>query len=146
MCVHRTVRNCCTQYCTEQTDSFPPYPPDNHHYSDYVYLREGGGQPPPNFRSISVAAKWLHASRYVTWYGARPRPRRLCVRWGPRCPLPKRGRTPQIFGHIYCDQTAGWMKLVLGMVVVLSPGEFVLNGDPVPLPQKGQSPLPNFKG
>ena len=27
----------------------------------------------------------------VTWYGARPRPNRLCVRWGPRCPLPKRG-------------------------------------------------------
>jgi len=23
-------------------DSFPPYPPDNHHYSDDVYLREGG--------------------------------------------------------------------------------------------------------
>jgi len=23
-------------------DSFPPYPPDNHHISDDVYLREGG--------------------------------------------------------------------------------------------------------
>jgi len=23
-------------------DSFPPYPPDNHHCSDDVYLREGG--------------------------------------------------------------------------------------------------------
>jgi len=23
-------------------DNFPPYPPDNHHYSDDVYLREGG--------------------------------------------------------------------------------------------------------
>ena len=23
-------------------DSFPPYPPDNHHFSDDVYLREGG--------------------------------------------------------------------------------------------------------
>jgi len=23
-------------------DSFPPYPPDNRHYSDDVYLREGG--------------------------------------------------------------------------------------------------------
>jgi len=38
------------------------------------------------------------------------------------------------------------MKLVLGMVVGLSPGEFALDGDPVPLPQKGQSLLPNFKG
>jgi len=38
------------------------------------------------------------------------------------------------------------MKLILGMVVGLSPGEFVLDGDPQPPPQKGQSPLPNFKG
>ena len=34
------------------------------------------------------------------------------------------------------------MKLVLGMVVGLSPGEFVLDVDPAPLPQKGQSPSP----
>ena len=25
-------------------DSFPPYPPDNHHCSDDVHLREGGPQ------------------------------------------------------------------------------------------------------
>ena len=34
--------------------------------------------------------------------------------------------------------------LILGVVVDLRPSEFVLDGDP--LPQKGQSPLPNFKG
>jgi len=34
------------------------------------------------------------------------------------------------------------MKLILGIVVGLIPGEFVLDGDPVPLPQKGQSLLP----
>ena len=32
------------------------------------------------------------------------------------------------------------MKLVLGMEVGLSPGDFVLDGDPVPFPQKGRSP------
>ena len=26
MCVHRTVHNCCTQYCTEQTWQFSPLP------------------------------------------------------------------------------------------------------------------------
>jgi len=31
------------------------------------------------------------------------------------------------------------MKLILGMVVGLSPGQFVLDGDPVHLPQKGKS-------
>ena len=29
---------------------------------------------------------------------------------------------------------AGWMKLILGMVVGLSPGEFVLDEDPAPSP------------
>ena len=58
----------------------------------------------------------------VTWYGARPRPRRLCVRWGSRCPFPKRGADPPKFSaHVYCDQTAGWMKLILGMVSAMIP-------------------------
>ena len=42
----------CIALCTivahniaqNRLDSFPPYPPDNHHYSDDVYLREGGLQ------------------------------------------------------------------------------------------------------
>jgi len=49
---------------------------------------------------------------------------------------PQKGQTPKFSAHVYCDQTAGWMKLVLGMVVGLSPGEFVLDGDPAPHPQK----------
>ena len=51
----------------------------------------------------------------TNWYGARPRPRRLCVRWEPRCPSPKGGRSrpPKFSAHVYCGQTAGWMKLVL---------------------------------
>jgi len=60
--------------------------------------------------------------------------RRLCVRWGLSCPLPKRGADPKFSAHVYCDQTAGWMQLVFGMVVGLSPGEFVLDGDPPLLP------------
>jgi len=32
------------------------------------------------------------------------------------------------------------MKLVLGIEVGLSPGDFVLDGDPVPCPQKGVEP------
>jgi len=54
----------------------------------------------------------------VTWYGTRHRPMRLCVALSP-----KGGRTPKFSAHVYCDQTAGWMKLVLGMVVGLNPGE-----------------------
>jgi len=60
-------------------------------------------------------------------------------------PPPQRGTAPQFWAHVYCGQTAGWMKLVLGMVVGLSPGDFVLDGDPALLPKRGQSPLPNFR-
>ena len=36
------------------------------------------------------------------------------------------------------------MKLVLGMVVGLSPGDFVLDADPAALPRKGAEPLSQF--
>ena len=48
---------------------------------------------------------------------------------GTPLPDPQKGGEPppKFSAHVYCDQTAGWMKLVLGMVVGLSPGEFVLD-------------------
>ena len=81
----------------------------------------------------------------ATWYGSRPRPRRLCVRWGSRSPCRKKGRSlPNFRPHVYCGQTAGWIKLALGMEVGLSPGDFVLDGDPAPCRQKGGG-APNFR-
>jgi len=83
----------------------------------------------------------------VTWYGARSRPRRLCVKWGPRSPLPKMGAEPpfQFSAHLYCGQTARCIKMPLGMDVGLSPGDYVLDGDPIlPPQQRGRSPLPIF--
>jgi len=71
----------CIALCTivahniaqNRPDNFPPYPPDNHHISDDVYLREGR------------------------------------------------------------------IKMPLGTKVDLSPGDFVLDGDPAPYSKKGQS-------
>ena len=104
--------------------------------------QKGGGIPLPHFRPISIVAKRLDTSRcHLVW--SKTHPRGLCVRWGPS-PLPKRGQSPQFSAHVYCDQTAGWMKLILGMVVGLSPGDFVLDGDPVPFPQKGAEPPSQF--
>ena len=60
----------------------------------------------------------------------------------PVAPSPKRGRAPKSSAHVYCDQTAGWMKLILGLVVGLSPGEFVLDGDPAPSPKRCRAPSP----
>ena len=79
----------------------------------------------------------------ATSYGARPQPRGLCVRWG-HSPLPKKGAQPPKFSaHVYCGQTAGWIKMALDMEVGLSPGDFVLDGDPAHTP-KGAEPHPIF--
>ena len=80
-----------------------------------------------------------------TWHGGRPQPRRLCVRCGPRPPPEKGGGAPSpIFGP-FLLRTNGWcIKMPLGMVVGLSPGDFVFDGDPAPPPQKvGEAP-PQF--
>ena len=86
---------------------------------------------------------WMHQD--ATWYGGRPQPRRLCVRWGPS-PLPKKGRSPtQFSAHVYCGrQTAAWIKMTLGTEIGLSPGDLVvLYGDPAPSPKGGRAP-PQF--
>jgi len=78
---------------------------------------------------------WMNQD--ATWYGGRPQPRRLCVRWGPS-PRPKKGADPPKFSaHVYCGQTPGRIKMTLGMEVGHGPSHIVLVGDPAPLPPKG---------
>ena len=53
---------------------------------------------------------WMHQD--VTWYGGKPEPGRLCVRWGPS-PLPEKGRSPAHFSaHVWpngcMDKDATW--------------------------------------
>ena len=43
----------------------------------------------------------------------------------------------QFLAHVYCGQTAGWMKTPLGTEIDLGLGHIVLDGDPGPSPQKG---------
>jgi len=65
---------------------------------------------------------------------------------GTPLPSSKRGGAlPQFSAHVYYGQTAGWVKMVLGMEVSLGPGDFVIDGDPASPPQKGdRATLPNF--
>ena len=58
---------------------------------------------------------------------------------GTEPPLPTKGvePLPQFSAHFYCGQTAGCIKMPLGMGVALSPGDCVLDGDPAPASQKG---------
>ena len=56
---------------------------------------------------------------------------------GDTAPLPKKGRAlPQFSAHVYCGQTAGWIKTPLGTEVDLGPGHFVLDGFP-PIGERG---------
>jgi len=72
-----------------------------------------------------------------TWHGGRPQHRRPCdVRSGPTPPKKGAEPPPQFLAHLYCDQTAECTTMPLGMKLGLSPGDFVLDGDPAP-PQRG---------
>ena len=60
-------------------------------------------------------------------------------------PLPnKRAELPKYLAHVYCGQTAEWIKVPLGTKVGLNPGDSVLDGDPDSLPTKGVESPPQF--
>ena len=86
--------------------------------------------PLPNFWHMSIVAKWLQWIKMV-----QPT---LC-QMGTQLPSPKRRRSPKFLADFYCRQTAAFIKMPLSMEVSLSPGDFVLDGDPAPSP-KGHSP------
>jgi len=86
---------------------------------------------------------WMHQD--ATWYGCRPQPRGLCVRWRPSPPPQKGGGAPKFLADVYCGQTGGWIKMTLGMKVGFGPGDSVLDVDAAPSPQRGWSPVPNFR-
>jgi len=68
---------------------------------------------------------------HSTWYASRHRPGRLCVRRGPSYSQKKGHNHPtQFLAHVYCGQTAGWMKTPLGTKVDLGPGYIVLDRGP----------------
>jgi len=52
---------------------------------------------------------------------------------GDPAPPQKKGHSPtQFSAHVYCGQTAGWMKTLLGTEVDLGPGHIVLDGAQLP--------------
>jgi len=58
-------------------------------------------------------------------------------------PSPQKGEALQqtpLFGHMYCGQTAGWIKMPLSREVRLGPGHIVRWG-PIAPPPKGTPPI-----
>ena len=83
--------------------------------------KRGRASKPPIFGPFLLWPNgWMHQD--ATWYGGTPHPRRLCVRWGPSLsPSPKRGGAPQFSAHVYCCQTAAWIKMPRGTEIGLGP-------------------------
>ena len=52
---------------------------------------------------------------------------------------PKKVHSSHFSAHVYCGQTAGWIKMPLGKKVGLVPGDIVFDVDPAPLP-RGRAP------
>jgi len=104
-------------------------------------VRWGSSSPPKGVQPPIFGAYLLRPNGCMNqdaiWYGGR----RLCVRWGPRSPSPKGCGAPKFSAHDYCGQTAGWIKMVLGMEVGLSPGDCVTWG-PSHLSKKEAQPPP----
>jgi len=50
---------------------------------------------------------------------------------------PKKGQSPQFSTHVYCGQTAAWIKIPLGTEVGLGLGHIVLDGDSATPPKRG---------
>ena len=56
------------------------------------------------------------------------------------CPEKKAQPFPtQFVSRVYCGQTAGWIKMPLGMEVNLGPGDVVFDGVEAP-PKRGTAP------
>ena len=109
---------------------------------------KGGRAPTPIFDPYLLRPNGC-MDQDATWNGDRTRPRRLCVRWGPRSALPKKGAEPfpKFSTHVYCGQTAGWIKTAgcVKMVVCRpQPRRLYVRWGPSPSPKNGAEPPPHI--
>ena len=95
-------------------------------------------EPLPQFSAyMSIVAKQLDGSRRQLNMEVGLGPGHIVLVDGDPTPLPIRGQSPQFSAHLYCSQTAGWIKMLLGTEVGLGPNDIVLHGAPTPPHQKG---------
>jgi len=111
-----------------------------------LFLKRGTAAPPLFGMCLLFPNDWMHQD--TTWY--KPRPRRHSARWGLTSPTERNTAnpplvSPQFSAHVCCGQTAGRIKMPLGMEVGLGPCDIVLDGIAAP-PRKGtQQPPPTCR-
>jgi len=104
--------------------------------------QKGGRAPSPILGPCLLWTNcWMHQGG--TWHADGPWSRPHCARWGHSSPPPKKDRAPPILAHVYCGQTAGWIKTPLGTEVDLGSGHFVLDGFPA-IGERGTA-APSFR-
>ena len=102
-----------------------------------------GAQPPVFGSCLLWPNGWMDQDG--TWHGGIGLGPVHIMLDGDRAPLPKRGQShpPQFSAHLSSGQTAGWIKMALGLELGLGPGHIVLCG-PSSLLQTGCR-APNFR-
>jgi len=132
---------CCTTHCTVVLwDAIPDCMiclPDVQNFSAWASRREQEFAE-QILHTVVLTLNGYEGNTHTVWFWAT-----VCKTVRPmlsnRCPVslscPVLSMT-----LVYCCQTVGWIKMKLGMQVGLGSGHIVLDGDPAPLPQKGQSP------
>ena len=112
---------------------------------DPATSQKGGRAPSPIFGPFLLWPNgWVHHD--ANWYGARPPPRGLCIRWGPSPPPQKGGGAPcPIFGKfLLCPN--GWMHHdATWYGGKPQPRGHCVRLGPIPRHQKGAEPLANFR-
>ena len=99
----------------------------------HIVLDGDPSPPPPNVRPMSIVAKRLDVSRcHLVRRWASAQTTLCCVGIQLPTPSPKRGCNPQFSAHVYCGQTAEWIKMPFGAEVGIGPGDIVLDGELVP--------------
>jgi len=78
----------------------------------------------PNFRPMSVVAKWLDRIKMPLGTKVVLGPGNV-LDADPAPPLQRAQPHPQFLAHVCCGQTAGWTKMPLGTKVGLGPGHTV---------------------
>ena len=82
----------------------------------------------PPVRSVcDVGVLWPNGctDQDETWHAGRLGPGHIVLDGDP-APVPQKGaEQPQFSVYVYCGQTAGWIKMLLGMEVGLGPCECV---------------------
>jgi len=96
------------------------------------YPSPKGHSPPPIFGPYPLRQNGCIYQDSISYRG---------IGLGPGRVAPPSQQKPKFSAHVYCGQTAGWIKMLLGMEVGLSPGDLVvLDGDPSPLQKGGGTP------